>query len=1162
MWFCGVEAPGRCPEIFEQASPFWGESADAEGPMTLPFRLPAEARKSDSPLRGRGVTAVLGPTNTGKTHLAIERMLGHDSGVIGLPLRLLAREVYQRVVERVGAGAVALVTGEEKIKPKNPRFWISTVEAMPRDVAASFVAVDEVQMIADFERGHVFTDALLHRRGRAETLLLGAATARPIIERLLPGVTIQTRPRMSQLTFAGEKKITRLPPRSAIIAFSAEEVYAIAELVRRQRGGAAVVMGSLSPRTRNAQVAMFQAGEVDHIVATDAIGMGLNLEIGHVAFAADRKFDGRRHRRLFPAEIAQIAGRAGRAMQDGTFGTTGRCPAFDEDLVEALEAHQFDPIQLAQWRNSALDFASLERLEQSLNRAAGDINLSRARKAEDETTLELAMARPAIRDLARSEAAVRRLWDLCQLPDYRKVSPQGHADLVGSLYEAIQRKGAIDADWFAREIKACDRIEGDIDALSWRLAQIRTWSYCANRPDWLLESGHWQNVTRALEDRVSDALHERLMQRFVDRRTSVLMRRLKENVMLETEVKPTGEVLVEGQHVGRLEGFRFTPDSGQDSQTGQPADATALEAKTLRAVASKALASEIETRATRLSTANDDQLQLSLDGVIRYIGEPIATLQAGPRVLEPRLLLLADETLAGIHREMAETRLALWIKNHIQKLLGALFALEAPEGLSGIGRGIAFQVAENLGILDRTVVANDVRSLDQNARSELRKLGLRFGANHVFAPALMKPGPRSLAAQLYALTKGGDPAALRDVSHLAFSGRTSIPVDPAIEKDLYRVAGFKVAGPRAIRVDILERLADLIRPAIAYRPGATEGTPPAGAADGDAFVVTGAMTSLVGCAGAEFGEILKSLGYRPETRKGTPITVALKLPAPLAPMVPVVVAKSDDAEAVDAGVAPADGATESVAPVDFAEPAHAEEMMVAEASVPETVVEAVAEIVAPELEAEAASDETAPSELPAASEGVPEGAASDADAPTAESVQAVVETEVWRVARQERPRGDHGRHRHHGPRRGAAEGQASRAGGQAVPEGEQAGAPRADARNKRFERYARPAGQPAGERPQGAHPPRERQQDGRPQSGRPPFAGKGAGQARPGQFKGQERSGQEPFKGRGPSKGKFDADRAALRQFTDRKPAADKAPDPDSPFAKLAALKAQLEGKS
>ena len=1080
--------------------------------MTVPFRIAPGTTGSAPRPRGTGVTAVLGPTNTGKTHLAIERMLGHDSGMIGLPLRLLAREVYNRVVAKVGREAVALVTGEEKIKPKNPRYWVSTVEAMPRDVNASFVAIDEIQLIADLERGHVFTDALLNRRGRGETLLLGAATAQPIIEHLLPGVTITSRPRMSHLAFAGEKKITRLPQRSAIIAFSAEEVYAIAELVRRQRGGAAVVMGSLSPRTRNAQVEMFQAGEVNHIVATDAIGMGLNLEIEHVAFAADRKYDGRRHRRLFPAEMAQIAGRAGRASADGTFGTTGRCPPFEEDLVEALEEHRFEPFRLAQWRNSALDFTSLDRLEQSLARPSPDPGLMRARKAEDEITLELAMTRPLVRDLAAGESAVKRLWDLCQLPDYRKVSPQSHADLVASLYEPIMRRGAIDQDWFAREIKACDRIEGDIDALSWRLAQIRTWSYCANRPDWLREAAHWQNVTRTLEDKVSDALHERLMQRFVDRRTSFLMRRLKENAMLETEVKPTGEVLVEGQPIGRLEGFRFTPDANAEGQ-----DPGSLEVKTLRAAAAKALASEIENRATRLSTANDDQLQLSLDGTIRYIGEPIASLQAGAKPLEPRVLLLADDSLAGLHREMAETRLNAWVKAHVAKLLGPLAGLENPESLTGAARGIAFRLYEHFGVLDRQLVAADVRGLDQNARAELRRLGIRFGAYHLFLPGLMKPGPRSLAAQLYALQHGDDPAALRDVSHLAFSGRTSIPLDATIDKELYRIAGFRAAGSRAIRVDILERLADLIRPAIAYRPGVTEGEPPVGAADGDGFIVTGAMTSLVGCAGPEFGEILKSLGYRSETRPGPAITAEIKRAAPPAP------------QPVEDGL---------VAAVEADAASEGEPEPQAEGQVP-------ASSEAPAVEAMAAEMPVAesPAEAPAgeAAEQVPAEAVPEIEAVIAAETTGPVESEIWRLARHERPRHerprheqgrprhgrqDHGRQDHgrqdRGPARTSESGPASEGGEAPKREFRRDG----DNRGRKFEKFGQ-AMENRGGRPSGDHRP-----------------GKG------GHFSGGNNQGGK-FGG-----GKF----AGNRPQPERKP--EKVADPDSPFAKLAALKAQLEGKS
>ena len=525
----------------------------------MPISFSSSPVARDVRARGAGVTAVLGPTNTGKTHLAIERMLGHSSGIIGLPLRLLAREVYNKVAERAGADAVALVTGEEKIKPANPRFWVATVEAMPRDLDVSFVAIDEIQLGADLDRGHVFTDRMLNRRGRDETLVLGAQTVRPMVERLLPGAHVLTRPRLSRLQFAGEKKVTRLPRRSAIVAFSTDEVYALAELIRRQRGGAAVVMGALSPRTRNAQVALYQSGDVDYLVATDAIGMGLNLDVDHVAFASDRKFDGYQFRRLNPAEFAQIAGRAGRATRDGTFGTTGRCPPFETELVQALESHSFEPLKVLQWRNTALDFATLGALQASLAAVPEENGLTRAPIAEDILVLEHASRDDDVRALAASRSGVERLWEVCQTPDYRKISPASHAELVMTLYGHLMRDGHLPTDWFARQIAEADHTEGDIDTLSTRIAHIRTWTFAANRPDWLADPEHWQGVTRAVEDKLSDALHERLTERFVDRRTSVLMRRLRENTALDTDISKTGEVVVEGHTIGRLDGFHVHP---------------------------------------------------------------------------------------------------------------------------------------------------------------------------------------------------------------------------------------------------------------------------------------------------------------------------------------------------------------------------------------------------------------------------------------------------------------------------------------------------------------------------------------------------------------------------------------------------------------------------
>src|SRR6187402_2045205 len=695
---------------------------------------------STAKARGAGVTAVLGPTNTGKTHLAIERMVAHSSGVIGLPLRLLAREVYNKIVDKVGVDLVALVTGEEKIKPPRARYWVSTVEAMPRDLDVSFLAVDEIQIAADLERGHVFTDRILNRRGRDETLLLGAATMRPIIERLLPGASIVTRPRLSQLEFAGDRKITRQPRRTAIVAFSADEVYAIAELIRRQHGGAAVVMGSLSPRTRNAQVAMFQSGEVDYLIATDAIGMGLNLDVDHVAFASDRKYDGYQYRRLTPSEFAQIAGRAGRATRNGTFGTTGRCGPFEPELVNALQNHTFDHVKMLQWRNSKLDFSSLGALQVSLNQSPGHEALTRAPIAEDMRVLDHAARDADVRDIAHGKDAVERLWEACQVPDYRKLSPAAHAELVTTLYGFLMRKGCIPDAWFRTQIDQADRVDGDIDTLSARIAQIRTWTFVANRPDWLKDPERWQGIAREVENKLSDALHERLTERFVDRRTSVLMRRLRENTSLNTEIGKTGEVIVEGHVIGRLDGFTFAPDAAEAGS----------DAKALQAAAQQVLASEIDSRATKLAAAPDDQFVLASDGTIRWTGDAVAKLVAADDALHPRIRIIADDRLSGAPREAVQARLDLWLKTHIEKLLGPLFGLSKAEDITGIARGIAFQLIEALGVLERQKVAAEMKDLDQPSRAVLRKYGVRFGAYHIYVPALLKPAARALALLLWA----------------------------------------------------------------------------------------------------------------------------------------------------------------------------------------------------------------------------------------------------------------------------------------------------------------------------------------------------------------------------------------------------------------------------
>jgi ATP-dependent RNA helicase SUPV3L1/SUV3 len=1062
-------------------------------------------------MRGAGVTAVLGPTNTGKTHLAIERMLAHSSGLIGLPLRLLAREVYNKVADRIGADSVALITGEEKIKPANPRFWVSTVEAMPRDLDPAFVAIDEIQLAADFERGHVFTDRILNRRGREETLILGAATIRPMIERLLPGANIVSRPRLSQLTFAGDRKLTRLPSRSAIVAFSADEVYAIAELIRRQRGGAAVVLGALSPRTRNAQVALYQSGDVDHLVATDAIGMGLNLDVDHVAFASDRKFDGYQFRNLNPAELAQIAGRAGRATRDGTFGTTGRCAPFDDELVQRLESHSFDPLTLLQWRNSDLDFSSIGALQASLAEIPTEQGLTRAPVAEDILVLEHAARDEDIRGMAKDRAAVERLWDACQVPDYRKIAPANHAELVTTLYGFLMREGKIPDDWFARQVAQADHPEGDIDSLSTRIAHVRTWTFVANRPDWLADPDHWQGVTRVVEDKLSDALHERLTARFVDRRTSVLMRRLRENTTLESEISKTGEVTVEGHLVGRLEGFRFAADPS----------AGGSEAKALHAAAQKALAGEIDARAIKLSQAPDEQFVLTSDGTIRWTGDAVGKLTAGEEVLRPRVRILADEQLTGPSREQVQARLDLWIKAHIDKLLGPLSSLAAAEDVTGIGRGVAYRLIEDLGVLERQKVAEDVKGLDQNSRASLRKYGVRFGAYHVYVPPLQKPAPRALATLLYAVKNdSGEMRGLDEVQQLASSGRTSIPANKDVPKNLYRVAGYRVAGERAVRVDILERLADLIRPALAWREN-SPGIKPSGALDGTGFTVTVGMTSLVGSSGEDFASILRSLGYRMERRP--------KPPEPVAP---------SEVPAADATPQPAETDAGDSAEIPVGETANADTPIVSE----EPAAEPVAELGAPETRVE--PEQPAEAEEQPTDAGASAGEASDSGAAVEVTAQPAGETvaadaaapdvadpasaepvlvEVWRPGRFEgrdkRPHRKPHRREHRGGQRPPAEQTA------VVPDGA-----------------------PAGEQAAAGASPQERRQDHRPHGPRPPRKDRGG---RPRRHEG----GQE-----GQRFGKHDnRPRQDARPRPERR---EREPDPNSPFAKLAALKAQLEADS
>ena len=806
----------------------------ARDPVRLLPGDPSLTRHFQPPQEQGPITAVLGPTNTGKTHYAVERMLSRGTGIIGLPLRLLAREIYDRVCAIRGPDQAALITGEEKIQPAKARYFICTAEAMPLEMNADFVAVDEIQLCADPERGHVFTDRLLHARGRHETLFLGSDNMRGRIASLVPRARFDGRERFSTLTYTGSRKISRLKPRTAVVAFSADQVYAIAELIRRQRGGAAVVMGALSPRTRNAQVALYQNGDVDYIVATDAIGMGLNMDVDHVAFAGTTKFDGHRHRRLEPNELAQIAGRAGRYTKDGTFGVTGEASPFAAETVEAIENHRFKPLDRVMWRNGDLEFGTVPALIASLETGPTLPDLARVRESDDLAALKRIWTDPEIQDATNRGDRVRLLWDVCQIPDFRKTLSADHATLLARIYRfLLSDTGVIPADWFAGQVRRIDRVDGDIDALSKRLAFIRTWTYVANRGRWLDDAEGWRETTREVEDRLSEALHERLTQRFVDRRTSVLMRRLKQKERLVAEVNDKGEVSVEGHFVGRIDGFRFTVDD----------TATDDEVKTLRSASLAALQAEFARRADKLYISPDTELEVTEQGGLMWGADAVGRLEKGDSPLAPKVRVFVDDIAEPAVAEKVERRLSHWITRRINTLFEPLKAMQDDETVTGLARGLAFQIGEAMGVVPRRQVADDVKALGQDERGLLRKHGVRFGQYNIFMPLLLKPAPTRLRLILWSLWEG-----FQEFPESPPPGLVTIPAVEGAPVGYYEKVGYRLCGQRALRIDMLERLADLLRP-MDVRGG---------------FEATPDMLSITGCTLEQFADILDSLGFQGE----------------------------------------------------------------------------------------------------------------------------------------------------------------------------------------------------------------------------------------------------------------------------------------------------------
>ncbi|MGA1021837.1 MAG: helicase-related protein, partial [Candidatus Puniceispirillaceae bacterium] len=839
----------------------------------------------------QNLTLVLGPTNTGKTHLALERMTGYASGMIGFPLRLLARENYDRLVARLGVDKVGLLTGEERILPPSARYLCCTVESMPVEpLAASdlagrrfdFVAVDEVQLAGDRERGHIFTDRIMHARGAFETMLMGAETAAPLLKALLPDARFEFRQRMSQLVYAGPKKLTRLPRRSAVVAFSASDVYQIAEFVRRQRGGAAVVMGRLSPRTRNAQVDLYQNGDVDFLIATDAIGMGLNLDLGHVALAADIKFDGRHMRKLSPAEMAQIAGRAGRHVKDGTFGVTDGCRVLEPEVIEAIEQHRFAPLRSFYWRNRDLNFGSIDMLIESLEAPPPLPFLFRKGDALDHQALIALAGRKEVRAAVQGAGDVRLLWDVASIPDFRQSLHESHYDLLAGVYMALVSNGVLAKDTVARAIQQLDRVDGDLDTLMTRLAYIRTWTYITNRSDWTDTPVEWQTRARFIEDKLSDRLHQRLSERFVDKRAAHLSRKLKETKNLIASVKDDGTVLVEGEEVGQLTGFVFHPTLADGEEKA-----------TILAAARRGLPDEIERRVQAFVASADAAFQIDEKGGVWWREAAVAQLVKGDSLYMPRADLTSSDLLSIDQTQRMQARLVHFLTAHIKAVLGRLTILATPDqampapaidaktsdaggknpagdaaddgtsksdsqaaaetaavtldqpivpaSLTGSAKGIAYIVFERLGSVPTSDIAHLARNMHEADKPILARLGLRFGVETVYMPEMLKPAQISLRGLLWSLHEeaffdGAPPPAGR----VAIDAIADVP-------DLYWLAiGYRRLGQRVMRVDMVERVAMLVR--TAARAGQ--------------FKITEDMLSLAGATREAMGLMLLDLGCR------------------------------------------------------------------------------------------------------------------------------------------------------------------------------------------------------------------------------------------------------------------------------------------------------------
>ena len=738
------------------------------------------------------INAVLGPTNTGKTLLAIETMLSFDSGMIGFPLRLLAREVYDKIIKKIDPSKVALITGEEKIIPINAKYYLCTVESMPIDKNLEFVGVDEIQMCADHERGHIFTDRLLNLRGEKLTMLMGSNTIKNIIAKLDEDTEFINKERLSKLSYVGHKKISRIDRKTAIIAFSAEEVYAIAELVRRQKGGAAIVMGSLSPKTRNAQVELYQSGDVDFLVATDAIGMGINMNLENVYFSSLKKFDGKKLRRLNLSEIGQIAGRAGRYLNDGNFGITEDCEKINAEEVELLEKHKFEEIRTLIWRNSNLNFNNASSLIKSLDEKPHKDWLRKVHECEDEKVLKYFLKNLTSFKILNNEKVLSLLWECCQIPDFVKKTYGNHLEVISKVFGFLNgKKGKISNNYMKQQLSALDKLEGNVDSLSNRIANVRTWSYVSNKVNWVENQDYWVERTKLLEDKLSDRLHEELTKSFIDKRASILARGLKQDVTFNTKIIENEKVIINNQFIGKLKGLKLELDLKVDTLE--------TDIKSLKKAAKQGIGPELNKRIKQIT--NTGLLEIKDDFKIYWGKFSIAKLLPGKDYLDPELALIIDDTIEVAEKKKLSDYLKKWLSEKIRFVLKSLIDLKNLKENNPSIRALAYQLYENNGVLKRENVSEYLKNLEQKERKILRNLGVKFGRYHIFLFKLLKPEAVSLRILLW-----------KNYNQKFFNlkpptfGLNFLENKDLKNKNFMLLCGFESFDEYFVRIDILERL--------------------------------------------------------------------------------------------------------------------------------------------------------------------------------------------------------------------------------------------------------------------------------------------------------------------------------------------------------------------